>query len=74
MEDFNLKLGVSNKSLEVQKKTRNDFIKTVNEKFQTLNETEGDLIIRERDESDKRVYMYKISEKDLKFISEFLNK
>ena len=74
VDDFNLKLGVNNKSLEVQKKTRNDFINSVNIKFRSIFKIEEDLILRERNEEDKRIYKYKVSDSNFKLISDLLKK
>ncbi len=74
VEDFNLKLGINNKSLEVQKKTRNDFINSVNTKFRSIFKIEEDLILRERNEEDKRIYKYKVSDSNFKVISDLLKK
>lgn len=62
VENLNHILGLSKKSLEIQKKSRNDVIHRINHKFKIIFNSEVDLIERIRSEEDKRYFKYKINE------------
>ena len=51
-------LGLSKKPLSIQKKNRNEVILNINKKYKILQDSEEDLIIRRRDEYDKRSFIY----------------
>lgn len=55
-------LGLSKKPLAIQKKNRNEVIQKINSKFKLMHDTEEDLIIRKRDENDKRSFIYFLNE------------
>lgn len=61
VDTINRILGLSKKSLEIQKKSRNDVIHRINHKFKILCEVETDLIERIRSEEDKRYFKYHIT-------------
>lgn len=61
VDSLNHILGLSKKSLEIQKKSRNDVIHRINHKFKILCEVETDLIERIRSEEDKRYFKYHIT-------------
>lgn len=62
VEDVNQILGLSKKSLEIQKKIRTETINRINQKFKNKFSTDEDLIIRLRTEEDRRFYRYIIKE------------
>lgn len=60
--EMNDLLGLTKKPLAIQKKNRNEVIQKINGKFKIINGTEEDLIIRKRDENDKRSFIYFLNE------------
>jgi len=63
VEQINQLLGVTNKSLEIQKKQRSDLFLSINEKWGRANS--GILIDKRRLEHDKRSYEYYIDQENL---------
>jgi hypothetical protein len=57
-EQVNLILGTSKKTIEVQKKQRSDFIKSINEKYKRLMDDLEPLIVQDRLEDDRRQVRY----------------
>ena len=64
VEDINAALGLSKKSLEIQKKIRTETINRINHRFKIMLDTEDELIERIRLEEDRRYYKYIISEEN----------
>lgn len=64
VEDINAALGVSKKSLEIQKKIRTETINRINHRFKIIFNSEDELIERIRLEEDRRFYKYIISEEN----------
>jgi len=64
VEDINAALGLSKKSLEIQKKIRTETINRINHRFKIMFNTEDELIERIRLEEDRRFYKYIISEEN----------
>ena len=64
VEDINAALGVSKKSLEIQKKIRTETINRINHRFKIIFNSEDELIERIRLEEDRRFYKYMISEEN----------
>ena len=64
VEDINAALGLSKKSLEIQKKIRTETINRINHRFKIILDTEDELIERIRLEEDRRYYKYIISEEN----------
>ena len=64
VEDINAALGLSKKSLEIQKKIRTETINRINHRFKIIFITEDELIERIRLEEDRRYYKYIISEEN----------
>jgi hypothetical protein len=64
VEDINTALGLSKKSLEIQKKIRTETINRINHRFKIIFNTEDELIERIRLEEDRRYYKYIISEEN----------
>lgn len=62
VETLNHILGLSKKSLEIQKKSRNDVIHRINHKFKVILNTEVEFIERIRSEEDRRYFKYTINE------------
>jgi LPXTG-motif cell wall-anchored protein len=64
VEDINTALGLSKKSLEIQKKIRTETINRINHRFKIIFNTEDEIIERIRLEEDRRFYKYIISEEN----------
>jgi hypothetical protein len=64
VEEINFSLGISKKTLEIQKRTRTETIHRINHKFRLIYEIENDLIERVRSEEDKRYYHYIINKEN----------
>lgn len=64
VEDVNQALGLSKKSLEIQKKIRTETLNKINHRFKMKHETDEDLIERIRSEEDRRFYRYIIREEN----------
>ena len=64
VEDINAALGLSKKSLEIQKKIRTETINRINHRFKIIFNSEDELIERIRLEEDRRFYKYIISEEN----------
>ena len=61
VEDINAALGLSRKTIEIQKKVRNETINRINHKFKIIFNVNDELIERIRLEEDRRYYIYSIS-------------
>ncbi|KIC90816.1 hypothetical protein [Flavihumibacter sp. ZG627] len=61
IDTINAILGVSNKSLEIQKRQRSDALNAINKKMSRLLQTDKALVIRTRSEEDKRTYHYTVN-------------
>jgi hypothetical protein len=57
-------LGLTKKSLEIQKKIRTETLNRINHRFKMKFETDEDLIERIRSEEDRRFYRYIIREEN----------
>jgi len=66
VEEINAALGLSKKTLEIQKKIRTETINRINHKFKIIFNSEDELIERVRLEEDRRYYMYRINAKNKK--------
>ncbi len=62
IEALNYLLGLSKKSIEIQKKNRSEFLNKLDQKLRDLLHIEEVLIIRVRDEADKRIFLYQLNE------------
>jgi hypothetical protein len=72
--EVNKILGISNKSIDVQKRKRSDTISSINEKFVLIvNINEYKLIKRARTDFDKRIYDFYISEEDIRVIENYIH-
>jgi len=70
VEEINSLLGVSRKTLEIQKKVRTDVIHRINHKFKIKFSSNDNLIERVRSDSDRRFYKYSISIENSKRLKE----
>jgi len=61
IESLNYLLGLSKKSLEIQKKNRSEFLNKLNQKIKEVLYTDENVIIRVKDEDDKRVFVYQLN-------------
>lgn len=73
IEQINQLLGLSNRSGEVQKRTRSILISGINEKLQIALGSMEPIIEKKRSEFDKRSYEYFILPNYFTFVSEILN-
>ncbi len=62
VDEVNSCLGISKKSIEVQKRIRTEILNKINFKFKAFSKQESDLIIRIRSEADRRYFRYLIKE------------
>ena len=73
VDEVNKLLGISNKSIDVQKRKRSDTISSINEKYALItNNQEFKLINRVRTEFDKRMYEFFILEEDITVIENYI--
>lgn len=61
IENLNYLLGLSKKSIEIQKKNRSEFLNKLNQKLKEVLNTEDNIIIRIKEEEDKRVFVYQLN-------------
>lgn len=61
VEELNYMLGLSKKSIEIQKKVRRETLNRINSRFRELSKINTDLIQAERSQTDRRFYNYFIS-------------
>lgn len=61
IENLNYLLGLSKKSIEIQKKNRSEFLNKLNQKLKDILNTEDNIIIRIKEEEDKRVFVYQLN-------------
>lgn len=71
-EIINRILGVSNKDNESQKGRRSQVITRINQVYGTYTKNSSALILRERDEKDKRAYLYFIAKEQQKYLKDIL--
>jgi hypothetical protein len=69
--DLNKKLGISSKHLSVQKKIRSDFINRIILQWRIFTNSEHQLIIRKRLESDKRSFEYYLNPAELSNVKRY---
>lgn len=66
VDEVNTYLGIKRKSLEIQKKVRNESISRINHKFKVNFNQESVFIERIRSKDDKRVFNYTIHSENIK--------
>jgi hypothetical protein len=72
IENLNYLLGLSKKSIEIQKKNRSEFLNKLNQKLKDVLNTEDNIIIRIKEEEDKRVFVYQLNLEYFEKIEELL--
>jgi hypothetical protein len=72
-DEINNLLGVSQKSVEIQKKARTDFITKINQSFKEFKNTDENFIKRVRSEKDKRSFNYSISAENQQLLNTIKN-
>ena len=72
-DEINSLLGVAQKTIEIQKKARTDFITRINQKYKDNFKKIDMLIVRERSEKDKRSFYYSIDAEKQKLIDRYIN-
>jgi hypothetical protein len=70
INQINRLLGVSKKDLSLQKNRRSVAISHINSVFQSIMHTEDNLIIREKDDFDKRSFRYSLNSNYVTMIAE----
>ncbi len=70
VEELNFSLGISKKTLEIQKRTRTETIHRINHKFRLKYDIDKDFIDRVRAEEDKRYYNYIINKENANLYKE----
>jgi len=68
IDSINKILGVSRKEMTVQKTRRSTAISKINESFAISLKLKNPLIVRSRDEEDKRSYTYQIAEEHMELV------
>jgi hypothetical protein len=68
IDEVNYVLGISNKSINMQKRTRSDIITSINTKFQLYFKTEMPLILRQNSELDQRIKEFYIETENVNLI------
>ena len=71
-DNINKILGVGRKETSVQKTRRSTAISKINESFAISLKLKNPLIVRSRDEEDKRSYTYQIAEEHLERVGRYL--
>ena len=65
IDEVNYTLGISNKSLNMQKRTRSDVISSINSKYQIYFKSELPLILRQNSDLDQRVKEFYIETENI---------
>lgn len=73
IDSINKILGVGRKEASVQKTRRSTTISKINESFAICLKLKSPLIIRHRDDDDKRSYTYQIAEEHMDVIGKYMN-
>jgi hypothetical protein len=66
--EINYVLGIKDKNLGLQKKVRSDVIKSINEKFNFLQDDDTELICNIRSKADKRFFEYYIDKDNIELL------
>lgn len=74
IETINSILGVTNKTLEIQKRQRSDALNAINTKMGKILQTELEVVIRTRSDQDGRTYYYTVHPDLLTELGALLNK
>lgn len=72
IETLNYILGLSKKSPEIQKKNRSEFLNKLNHKLKEVFSTDDTIIIRVKDDEDKRVFVYQLNVEYFEKLEELL--
>lgn len=72
IDSINKILGVGRKETSVQKTRRSTSISKINESFAICLKQKNPLIIRHRDDDDKRSYTYQIAEEHMDVIGKYM--
>jgi hypothetical protein len=72
IDEVNYILGISNKSINMQKRTRSDIISSINSKYQIYFKTDTPLILRQNSEMDQRVKEFYIEDGNINKISSLI--
>jgi hypothetical protein len=72
IDEVNYVLGISNKTLNMQKRTRSDVIGSINSKFQIYFKKEEQLILRKNSEFDQRVKEFYITTENISLLEKLI--
>ena len=73
-QEVNRKLGVGNKTLDMQKRKRSDVIRAINRKFQLIHPgRSSELIMKNRSDLDGRLSEYYLNPAELTFIKTYID-
>lgn len=73
IEEVNYILGISSKSVNMQKRTRSDVINSINSKYQLSYKTDEPLILRKNSELDQRVKEFYLNQEHIDLIKKLLD-
>ncbi len=72
MDEVNYILGITSKTINMQKRTRSIIIKTINAKFYDISPNAEELIKRNNSEEDARYKEFYIDDIDLETINKYI--
>ncbi len=72
VEEVNNCLGISKKTIEIQKRVRTEVINKLNHKFKIICDNQNDIINRIRSEEDRRYFRYTINKDSYKLFIDYL--
>lgn len=72
IDEVNYVLGISNKTLNMQKRTRSDVIGSINSKFQIYFKKDEQLILRRNSEFDQRVKEFYITTENISLLEKLI--
>ncbi len=74
IDDINRILGLSDKTLDIQKKHRSDLTLSINRKFTFITKGNTPLLRRSRSDLDKRSFEYFIEAEDYECVSQLIER
>lgn len=66
--EINYVLGIKDKNIGLQKKVRSDVMKSINEKFNFLQDGDTELVCNIRSQADKRFFEYYIDKENIQLL------
>jgi hypothetical protein len=71
--EINYVLGIKDKNVGLQKKVRSDVMKSINEKFNFLQDGDTELVCNIRSQADKRFFEYYIDKENIALLEIMLS-